>query len=346
MIHTQRRRTNYWEPIYNPSQNDLTKRTLEKTDFDTETGWKESILELKAFLDSNSKYNKLTFSTVDFSGTLEPEKTKSITFNNCTFENVSFSGTIFKNVKFQKCIFDKTTFSLSTFSNCEFRDCTYKDIGISGNTTVFNDCYIDSKKLLGNVFLNQNKDFLKEKNTTPLYQKYRHIKTKSVIARKIMSMPPVINDLSMLIKSISVARNYETKASILGNMNHIMTESSYSKIPYIVSFLFPILELIIINIFGWLTGWGYKIGKTTFIGIIGIIMFSFVYNYCLFEEYLYIENLLRSFEYWFLIGYTKYSFECLDIYTQLIIFLNAFFGSLWFASLIPVIFNKMSRDDK
>ncbi len=346
MIKNTQRKTNYWEPVYNPSQNDLIEKILCKNDFDETTGWKELIIDLKSFLDLYSKYDNYTFNTVDFSGTLEPEKTKSISFSNCTFQNVSFSGTIFKNIKFQKCKFDKTTFSLSTFESCEFRDCQYIDIGISGNTTIFNDCYIDSKKLLDNAYLNEDKNLLKEKNTTPLYQKYRHIKTKSVIARKIMSMPPVMNDLSMLIQSISVARNYETKASIYGNLNHIMTESFWSKIPYILSVFFPILEWIIINIFGWLTGWGYKIGKTTFIGIFGIVIFSLIYNLYVFEDKSYIENLLKSFEYWFLIGYTKYSFQDLSIYTQLIIFCNAFFGSIWFASLIPVVFNKMSKDDK
>ena len=101
-----------------------------------------------------------------------------------------------------------------------------------------------------------------------------------------------------------------------------------------------------INIFGWLTGWGHKIGKTVFIGIIGITLFSFIYKYWFFENDTYIQNLLKSCEYWFLVGYTKYTFNDLNICKQFIIFCNSFLGLLWYASLIPIIFNKMSKNDK
>lgn len=144
-------------------------KTIEETDFNNLTGWKDLTVDLNSFLNNKSKYQNCIFETIDFIGKLCPEKTKTITFNNCVFKNVSFIGTILDNIKFQECTFEKTTFSLSTFNNCEFRDCKYKDIGISGNTTIFNDCYIDSKKLLSNVYLNRDKELLKEKNTTLLY---------------------------------------------------------------------------------------------------------------------------------------------------------------------------------
>lgn len=346
IMYENRRKTNYWEPIYDPVQQDLTKQKISEEDFDNKTGWKNSIISLTSFLSAKNKYQNYTFETIDFIDELIPEKTKTITFNNCVFKNVSFIGTIFENIKFQKCKFEKTTFSLSTFNNCEFRDCEYKDVGISGNTTIFNDCYIDSQKLLKNVFLNRDKELLKEKKTTLLYQNFRHVKTKSIIARKIMTMSPVRNDLSMLIRTISIARNYETKASILEEYYNLVIKSVFSKIPHLFSFIFFILEFMVINLFGWLTGWGHKIGKTAFIGISCIIIFSFIYKYYVFENELYIQQLLKSFEYWFLIGYTKYKFDDLSIPQQLVIFCNSFLGLLWYASLIPIIFNKMSKDDK
>lgn len=345
-MYTNRRKTNYWEPIYDPAQQDLIKQNIENTDFDNKMGWKNSIIDLNSFLDAKNKYQNYTFETIDFIGELIPEKTKTITFNNCVFENVSFIGTIFENIKFQKCKFGKTTFSLSTFNNCEFRDCEYKDVGISGNTTIFNDCYIDSKKLLKNVFLNRDKELLKEKNTTLPYQNFRHVKTKSIIARKTVTMSPVKNDLSMLIRTISVARNYETKASILEEWNNIFIKSMIYKVVHIFSLIFFLLELMVINLFGWLTGWGHKIGKTVFIGIFCIVVFSLIYRYYVFENELYSYQLLKSFEHWFLVGYTKYSTTDLCFSKQLVIFCNSFLGLLWYASLIPVIFNKMSKDDK
>lgn len=314
-------------------------------DFDKVIGWKESIIQLKSFK-SKQKYKEYTFDTVDFLGKLEPEETGTITFTECTFKNVSFIGTTLKNIRFQKCKFLKTTFSLSTFYNCEFRNCKYEDIGISGNTTTFDNCYIDSEKLLKNTFLNQDKILLKKYNTTPLYQKFKHFESKSTLSRKIMSMSPIVNDLPMLIKSISVARNYEANASIYKNIYYFTKEPVIKKILYISYLLLAILEKIVINAFGLATGWGYRIGRSTFLGISGIIIFSLIYKYFIFKELSYIEVLLRSFEYWFLIGYTKYTFDCLDIYDQLIIFTNAFIGLFWFASLIPVIFNKMSNHEK
>lgn len=287
-----------------------------------------------------------TFREVDFCDLLELEKPDTISFEKCEFKKVSFSKTIFKNVNFKECKFIETTFSLSTFIDCEFRDCEFKKIGISGNTTIFQNCYIDPEKLLHNVYVNEDKELLKEKGTTPFYQNYRSIKTRSEIARKIMTMRPVVNDLSMLITSIKVARNYETKSSIRGAFYHILTETFFKKVKYIFGFLFSIVEIIIINIFGWLTGWGYKIGKTSCLGGIGIVIFSLLYSFILFPDASYFNNLLKSIEYWFLIGYTKYPFADLSLWKQWTVFLNSFFGSLWFASLIPVVFNKMSRDDK
>lgn len=161
-----------------------------------------------------------------------------------------------------------------------------------------------------------------------------------------MTMSPVRNDLSMLIRTISIARNYETKASILEECHNLTIKSRLSIIPHLFSFIFFILEFMIINLFGWLTGWGHKIGKTAFIGISCIIIFSFIYRYFVFENELYIQQLLKSFEYWFLIGYTKYPTNDLSIYQHLVIFCNSFLGLLWYASLIPIIFNKMSKDDK
>lgn len=348
MIATQRKK-NYWEPIYDPHisiNNCIDKTTIRLNELSTTKGWKKSKINLEIF--EPKKYIDLTFDTIDFFGSFSGFLPKFVTFEQCKFNKVSFSDTLFENVKFKKCIFDFTTFSLSTFKNCEFRDCTFSKIGISGNTTIFINTYIDSAKLLSDVFLNKDRDILLNLGrTTPEYQEYRLFGTKSSIARQIMRMAPIINDLPLLIKSIKTARNYEIKARIKRALFSISTETFFKKFRPIGMFISSLLELIIINFFGSLTGWGYNIGKAVSIGIIGNILFSLIYSFFIFKESTFFVNLLKAFEYWFLFGYTKYSYcPPLPLQEEYFIFLNTILGMLWFSALIPVIINKMSNDDK
>lgn len=348
MIATQRKK-NYWEPIYDPNikiSNNINNSTLRPNELSTIKGWKKSKISLEIF--EPKKYVDLTFDTIDFLGSLSHIHPKYTTFEECTFMKVSFSGTTFKNVKFKKCKFNMTTFSLSTFENCEFRDCTFSKIGISGNTTIFINTYIDASKLLVDVFLNKDKDILLNLGkTTPEYQEYRSFGTKATLARQIIHMKPVKNDLSLLIKSIKTARNFEMLTEIKGALFSFKTENFLKKIYPLITLLYFIFELIIVNFFGFLTGWGYNIGKAVLIGLSCNVFFSLIYNFFFFKESTFFANLLKAFEYWFLFGYTKYTYDTpLILFYQYSIFLNAMLGMLWFSALIPVIINKMGNYDE
>jgi hypothetical protein len=258
---------------------------------------------------------------------------------------VSFRDTCLKGVKFNGCIFKYTSFSLAQFIDCEFRNCSYEKISLSGNTTVFENTYIDSKAFLKDVYLNRDKDVLKKNKTTLHYQSYRARKTKSEIARKIMHMRPVINDLDMLISSVKIARRLEIESAISESFYFIIHGSERKKVISFFNFVFSAIEYPVVNIFGWLTGWGYKIGKTVLFGILSMLLFSVIYDNFIYVKADFVDNLLKSFEYGLLFGYTKYPMDKVPMYIQWIHFLNSFFGMIWFSALIPVVLNKMSNDD-
>ena len=156
------RNYNYWEPIFEPGIYEFSN--WDPSINENVTGIKEVSIDIANY----QEYKNLegfNFEKIDFSGILNGGTTK-ITFKKCIFDKCSFRNAVFENTKFTECIFSYTTFSLSEFKQCEFRKCTYKEIGISGNTTRFENIYIEPDIFLKNVFLYNNKRVLLEKQTT------------------------------------------------------------------------------------------------------------------------------------------------------------------------------------
>ncbi len=344
MPRNPQRTNNYWEVIYDPKINALDDFKPKDNELVILKYWRNLIIDINDFRQKPYHFNSKVFECIDFIGSLDGEST--ITFEGCTFEKVSFRNSVFNKVKFRRCFFVETSFSLSHFVDCEFRDCDFKRISVSGNTTILENTYIDSRAFLFDVYLNKNKDVLRVNNSSLPWQRYNYYKTKSVLARKIMKLRPVVNDLELLILSIKVARCLEIKSSIYKSFYFMQKEGCFKKNLWFFNFVFSVIEYLVVNVFGWLTGWGYKIGKTVFFGLFLSFLFSLLYDQFFYINADYFENLLRALEYGFLFGYTKYPFKDISNDVQWVHFLNSFFGMMWFSALIPVILNKMSNDDK
>jgi hypothetical protein len=345
VINPQRQR-NFWEPIYEPNIKifDIWKATPDEIRH--LKGIKRLIVNLSIIQDSNSSHlSEFLFEKVDFIGFLDGGQMK-FTFRKCNFTKCSFRNTEFTNIKFTECIFDHTTFALGYFKNCEFRNCTYKQIGVSGNSMILEDCYLDPKLFLESLFLNKDLSVLKEKNTNLQYQKFQQTKTKAVIARRLTEMQPIKNDIEFHILSIKTARKYEILSSYSESYYFVTHGKFFDRFKNLFNLIYSMLEFPVIMTFGWLSGWGYKIGKTIFIGLIFISLFSFINYGLIFKCDTYSESVLKTFEYWLLFGYTKYDFNLIPHNFQWLIFVNSFLGMIWFAALIPIIINKLGKSNE
>jgi hypothetical protein len=341
------RSKNYWEPIFKPEEdNKYEYWQVKEAKFNT-TKWKKNIwIDISEFkeIDKKLKYrlNDFTFENVDFEGTID----KKIKFENCTFISCSFRHTEWKNIKFYKCKFNQVSLSMSKFIYCEFRDCDFKKIGISGNETKFIDIYIRPKTFISAAYTNLDEYILKENSTDPLHQKYRLAYTKSKIARMLLRMKPIRADIDVYAEAKKTARMSESIYYIYRNYYNSVTNSFFNKFIPLLKLALSIVELIITYLFGKASGWGLKIGRTAVVGFLFISLFSLYYHLFGIDTNGYFYCFLRSLEYWFFIGYTKYPFKDLIFRDQIIIFFNSFLGMMWFGTLIPVILEKLGKSDE
>ena len=338
---------NFWEPIFGH---------MDKEAFPDYTGSicdQEEISKCHFKIEkldnlSQHKAKKLLFKNVDFSGrkSIETEPYRFI-FDDCEFIFCSFRRTTFDNVSFRHCRFEKTAFALCTFNDCEFRGCKFNDIGISGNTTVFKNTYIESYELLKSVYLNKNKAILEKNNTTRIRQRSKLEKTKMVVARKLTTMAPVRYDLENLTKSIEIARLQEIRFDIFDSIFKILeSKKLWKKIIGFGKLTASVLSYVTVSIFGKMSGWGQELGKALIIGFFVVLGFSFIYSNIIFHDSLsFTQAMFRTFEYLLLFGYTKYSFADISSIGRVVIFINSVFGMLWFAVMFPIIINKMRPDD-
>jgi hypothetical protein len=345
-INPQRSR-NYWEPIYGHLN---TKKMAEYNGILCDQKNISNCHLCIGMIDriNRHKVKEVQFKNIDFSGRRPIDKEiYKFYFDNCTFELCSFRGTIFDKISFRDCKFIKSAFAFSTFNNCEFRKCEFQSIGISGNTTIFTDTYIESYELLKAVYLNRNKQILKSNHTSLLRQKSQLEKTKMIIARKLTTMAPVRYDLEILPRSIKLARLQEIKFDIFDSIYKIVNEKKVlKKLSGVMKFVTSSVSYLTVLILGSMGGWGQELGRALLIGVVVVLAFSCIYSNIIFQGSLsFTQALIRTFEYLFLFGYTKYSFTDVSAVGKLVIFSNSVFGMFWFAVMFPIIINKMRPDD-
>lgn len=337
---------NYWEPVYNPSIKQFDIWSPDSTVLQQTTGIKEVSFNIEICKDLQLNHlTDKTFEFIDFNGELDGGQRK-FTFKDCNFNYCSFRETKLTNIKFTNCEFDHSTFTFGSFSNCEFRDCAFKKLGISSNATYLDNVYVNAVSFLKDLYLMSNKEILKENNSNILLQWYMLGRTKSNIARKLAKMPSIRRNIDFHILSIKTSRKNEIISWLKRSIYLIIKGSITQKVKNLINLIYYLLEYPTIMFFGWLSGWGNKIGKTISLGFLTLLVLSYINNYLIFTEDYFITSLLKTSEYWLLFGYTKYDFSSIQHSHQWILFSNSVLGMIWFAALIPIIINKLGKNDE
>lgn len=341
---TNRQRTsNYWEPIYKPeADNAFEYWQVKQHKLNDTTGKKNVWIKIDDFQDSIYRVEDFTFENVDFEGTLN----KRLKFLRCKFINCSFRYTTWTHVKFNDCLFSRVSFTISKFNYCEFRDCKYEKIGLSGNETQFKDVFIEPDKFVKAAYTNTNENVLKENGTSVKYQKYRLEYSKSKFARMLLRMKPIRADIDSYSKAKMTARITENIFYIKKYYHDFTINTYVFKILPLLRFILSIIELVVTYLFGIASGWGLKFSRMFIVGLFLTLYFGIYYKLIFFYNQSFIECYLRSLEYWFFVGYTKYPFGKTLSDHQIIVFINSLLGIFWYSILIPVILEKLGKSDE
>lgn len=336
------RTQNFWEPIYAPEKdNEFEQFEITEDEIRSGMGRKKKWISVADFERIESwKVKEFTFTEIDFEGNYGGQK---LAFDDCVFEMCSFRNTRWENTKFRNCKFKLTTFSLAEFSQCEFRNCTYEKIGISGNETKFSEVFIEPSRFISAAYTNTDPNVLSENGTSPAYQKYRLEGTKAAVARALLNMQPIHRDIEALTSAKRIARMSEGRYRTRSAQIDFSTGSRWRGAIRFASYF---SEHLLVSMFGWLSGWGLKAGRLILIGLLMVSLFLGYYQISGFPTSSLIENLIRTMEYWFLFGYTKYDLQELPAHIHAVVFLNGFAGLVWFGTMLPVVLEKMSSGDE
>ena len=339
------RSSNFWEIIYSPNENNsYEKWEITDCDINTTIGKKNTWVDIGEFEKITTKHIKrFNFDHVDFKGEF---KSSYMTFNECEFKSCSFYRSSWKNVKFRNCFFQETSFSISRFENCEFRDCKFKDISISGNEMKFINTYIEPHRFITAAKTNLDRKVLKQEDVKAEYQIFKLEKTKSTAARMLLKMKPIKNDIDTFMHAKRITRKSESFFLIKKNYHDVLFGSIMAKVFGLIRMALYFIEYLFIFAIGWLNGWGLKAGKSIVLGFLCTIVFSLYYYLHLFKHESFAICYLRELEYWFLFGYTMHDVSEISLIGKTVIFLNSLLGLFWFATILPVLIEKMGKENE
>jgi hypothetical protein len=333
---TPRRRGNYWEITYRPCIVPFQSWRLAKdTDLATETG--KTYVEVNAELGTRAvNLSGKKFETCDFNHfNLEDSSFSDCTFLDCRFVKGDFIG-----VKFSKCRFEACHFLNVRFEQCQFLGCTFSRISASAEHLHFIKSSISAAAFLDALVTNLASlpDRVHKR-----YQEYRLLSAKTKIAGGIFLSvrdEPELDQLFDANRCFEIALHRERIADACWTTNggHLIKRTLFHRLTR-----WPMRQAAfsIIRTGGFFTDWGRSPGKSVWLLIGAIAVFSAVYR-LVFQQPL-AAAVLRAFDCTFVFGYTRYAAGGHADSVDYVMFLNAFAGFCWYALVIPALSKRLFR---
>lgn len=342
----QKRTNSWWEPVFKKGPDVLPECDW---NFDHDTGKNEVTLTAEKLDENYIEVKHKKFVCCDFTGDF---KRHTVKFTGCEFEQCDFGKSEWNRAKFRSCKFQETSFSISTFSDCEFRDCKYQDILYSGNTTKIDGTLITNPR----DFLLNTQSFVDHLpgGTSAAFQRANLRETQSTFARIVLDNLRKEGSESTYYEAIrsatllsSRSRHIPTLMQIYGkrrklDRSHISFWNLVLGAWVALLFASGLIERQVLRCLGFLNAWGASIVRPMIFGIVLCLAFAKAYHST--ENLGPLPSLLKSCEILLLFGYTNYTSAALEVgRAQLVPFLNAISGLLWYAVTIPTIVNKLTR---
>lgn len=363
------RKTCFWESIYDPEIDLSLYKEINIREVDNIRHNGDHLKNYVINLDDFSNYSQekpntkritiknATFENCDLRGNNKGQK---ITFAGCVFKKVYFGHAELHDINFESCDFDESSFSLAKFINCSFNDhCKFKRVSISGGKTNFENSIINSGNLLLHSFKYATNEYCNEHGFHKEEQVYRMYLSQVKLARNILNSVSVIGDDDTYYNATKTlfqlrlkereskinlsARNYKDKAKDEKKIKN-WSFYLYKKLR---SSLFPV-EKFMLNIFGFINGWGSNFLRCIAFGFLICISFSLVYllqgidSIALLSWSAVGKSIIQSLDITFLAGYTKYSTTGTPPFEQFILLINMILGLFWYGVSLPTLINKIS----
>jgi hypothetical protein len=329
-----RPRGNYWEVTYRDDFPPLPSWRLEKDALATEN--EKTKVEVNSEKGTRAlTLSDKTFETCDFNHfTLQDS-----TFADCTFRDCRFVKSVFQKVKFSRCHFEVCHFLLVSFQQCQFIDCTFSVISASAEHLVFQETAISGARFIGALVTNLN---ALPKDVTREHQEYRHLSTKSKIARAVFIS---VRDEPELDQVFGAHRRFEIarlRKKIADSYWQVEGKKLVKRNAFYRFVVRPvrIVSLWILEIAGFLTNWGRSLIRSVWLLLGAIIVFTGIYHFGFGQELG--PAALRALDCTFVFGYTRYAggMKGAIEYTM---FVNAFIGFCWYAVLVPALSKRLFR---
>lgn len=338
-----KRLTNYWDVLFKPGCKPIVE--VYGWNIESSNGPKNSVCPSVSRL----KLDGASFSNCDFDGVFT-----KLTFTNCNFVGCDFASQ-WKYVKFNDCKFSKCSFTMTTFRNCKFSDCEWSGISVSGSETRFENTVITNPiEFISATYVNLDPGVLKDNNKVASYQRYRHEHTKAKLARRLFENSQASSDEDIYYECVRLYLTQSINSKKYAVMHQIENGGGgFLRKLYLRSkrVVFS-AEKKIINISGWVNGWGGSLVRPASLGLLMVLSFSVVYNMELhwnsvrsvetfFEGYW--KSLIMAIDVTFLFGYTKHLNSGDGLLVQFTGIFNALLGLWWYAIFVPTVMNRICR---
>lgn len=287
-----RRRTNFWDPIYENKSTPIERGTWaeigNKSSSDRVFQFNNAHKELTEFKTSILIFEGHKFFKCDFRGYLEPYS--QVVFKNCYFYKCDFGLSWLNNIKLSGCKFRMSSFTQCNMNGAEFRKTIWHDIGISGNETVVNDCYITNPMDFLSAMFVTAVSSEKEKSK---FAKFQKLATQATVSRGLIIASKKHGSESEFYRAVEAYELYQGRSRV--------AEAEFMEAKGLK--LFRIFQHKFLKAFGTLNSWGKNPLKPLTLLFASFLLFCTVYTFML-ESHSVLNGVEKSFNITVIAGYS------------------------------------------
>jgi len=277
---------------------------------------------------------------------------EGITFMKCDFVGCRFIANRWNFVKLRDCTFTRCHFFNFHMHGCEFLDCDFELITMSPEFLELHSLAIDPVRLV--KALQPNLRFLPT-GKDPVVETRKFARTRAKVAGAIQRAVTETGDPDASIDSHRLATEEALKARICQHglrvdvVNQKQVEVAQSFAKQLFASFPDRLELLLLQLSGWLTDWGKSLGKSMLFILSVIVLFAFLYYFdsmgwpLRWDFGKAVDSLLKSTDISVVAGYTSHRDVGGGTFKECIKVANLLLGLFWYSLVVSVVAKRILR---
>lgn len=302
-----RRKTNFWEPIYGPEvtvSSEPHSWDLEADPSPTRSFMAGGTLVQQILEGKMHKVKGVTFTLCDFQGRFHVPSI--VIFDGCHFVGCDFAYSVWNSAHFKNCSFIASSLALASFEKCEFRGCKWDRIGVSGNKTDLTRTFIENPGDLASAMssgLDPAKAAIK---AHACYQWYRLAGTRAHVLRSIMISHATVGDEHVYFHTVQLHELQRNRARLYEDWYHLRYSPKPRKLKALRQMAPHGLQLALIWLLGWTNNWGESVSRPSLLFGAIFAIFGIIYAFVPFMPAI-DHPWQKSFDITLLIGFTNHN---------------------------------------